>query len=172
MKISISKQSIYLLVLSVFLLIFVLIFSFAVLIPEGKKYREKRTELNKQKIELRKYEEFSANTLAKLKKLQSDNRHTITALSNEFNEQRFIKLHQKHFLSLKIQPKKRLSKEDEFLVYEVNATSSINSPKSFYAFLDAINKSDWLIGVNFPINFKREKDHIKSSFTMKVYRAK
>jgi hypothetical protein len=150
----------------------VLIFSFLVLIPEGKNYREKRTELNKQKIELQKYEDFSASTLKKLKKLQSDNKHTIIALENDFNEKRFIKLHKNNFLSLNIHPKKKLSKEDEFLIYEVNATSSINSPKSFYDFLDAINKSDWLIGVNFPIEFKRDSKVIKSSFTMKVYKAK
>jgi hypothetical protein len=160
------------LILSVLLLIVVLVFSFLVLIPEGKKYREKRAELNKQKVEFKRYDDFSKTILDKLKKLQSDNRHTITALSNEFNEDRFIKLHKKHFLSLNIQPKKKLSKEDEFLVYEVNTTSSIDSPKSFYNFLDALNRSDWVIGVNFPIDFKRDSKIIKSSFTMKVYKVK
>ncbi|NPA59886.1 MAG: hypothetical protein GXO30_05415, partial [Epsilonproteobacteria bacterium] len=77
MKINISRQSIYLLSLSVFLLIFVLIFSFFMLIPKGKEYRAKRMELNKQNIELKRYEEYNANTLEKLKKLQSDNRHII-----------------------------------------------------------------------------------------------
>jgi hypothetical protein len=48
-------------------------------------------------------------------------------------------------------------------------TSQINSPKSFYDFLDAVNKSDWIISVNFPISFKREAEMIRSSFTMKVY---
>jgi hypothetical protein len=58
-----------------------------------------------------------------------------------------------------------------FTIYEVNTTSKINSPKVFYNFLDSINKSDWIIGVNFPINFKREADMIRSSFTMRVYTA-
>jgi hypothetical protein len=62
--------------------------------------------------------------------------------------------------------------EDGFAVYEVNTTSQISSPKSFYDFLDAINKGDWIIGINFPINFKREADVIRSSFTMKVYSVK
>jgi hypothetical protein len=35
--------------------------------------------------------------------------------------------------------------------------------------LDDLNKGDWIIGVNFPINFVRDGEMIKSSFTMKVY---
>ena len=169
MKINISRQSIYLLLLSIFLLIFVLIFSFLVLIPEGKEYREKRAELSKQRAELRRYEDFSDATLQKLKQLQADNGHVITAMDSSFNALRFEKLHRPFFTSLKLSEKKELEKEDEFLVYEVNTTSSINSPQSFYEFLDAVNKSDWVIGINFPINFKRDAEMISSSFTMKVY---
>jgi hypothetical protein len=56
-----------------------------------------------------------------------------------------------------------------FKVYEVNATTKITSPQTFYQFLEKINKSDWIIGVDFPIHFERDGDKIKSSFTMKVH---
>jgi len=46
-KIDFTRQNIYLLGISIFLLIFVLVFSFAVLIPEGKEYRIKRTDFRK-----------------------------------------------------------------------------------------------------------------------------
>ncbi|WP_294964206.1 hypothetical protein [Sulfurimonas sp.] len=169
MKISISRQSIYLLSLSIFLLIFVLIFSFSVLIPKGKEYREQRNLLNKDRMEVRRYEDFSISTLDKLKELQSENAHSITAFDNSFNSERFEKQHSLHFTTLKLSKKKPLENEDEFAVYEVNTTSSINSPQSFYAFLDSINKGDWVIGINFPINFKRDHELITSSFTMRVY---
>ena len=71
---------------------------------------------------------------------------------------------------MKVAQKIRVKDEDNFNVYEVNTTSQINSPKSFYDFLDAVNKSDWIIAINFPIVFKREDDKIRSSFTMKVYK--
>ena len=64
---------------------------------------------------------------------------------------------------------KKLDNEEEFSVYEVNTTSEITSPKNFYNFLEAVNKSDWIVGVNFPITFKRDGEIISSSFTMKVY---
>lgn len=171
MKIKISRQNIYLIVLSSILLIFVLLFSFVVLIPEGKKYREQRVELQKEAKELRKYQNFHDETLEVYKQLQADNRHVIEALTAPFNVERFEKLHKEHFRSLIIAEKEKIADEDPFCVYEVNTTSHINSPQSFYDFLDAINKSEWIIGINFPINFVRDGDLIKSSFTMRVYAA-
>jgi len=169
MKINISRQSIYLLSVSIFLLIIVLVFSFLVLIPEGKEYRKQRSALNKDARELRRYEEFNNATLEKLKQLQADNAHIITAFDNTFNSERFEKQHSSYFTTLKLSKKEPLANEDDFSVYEVNTTSSINSPQSFYEFLDAVNKGDWIIGINFPINFKRNHELITSSFTMKVY---
>jgi len=172
MKIKITKQSLYLLFFSIILLLFVLIFSFLVLIPEGKNYREQRSALNKEAMELRRYEEFADKTLQKLKELQSENTHIITSFDNAFNSTRFQKQFRSYFTSLELSKQEPLDDEDEFSVYEVNTTSSINSPQSFYNFLDAINKADWIIGVDFPIEFKRDHELISSSFTMRVYRSK
>jgi hypothetical protein len=147
-------------------------FSFLVLIPEGKNYREQRGKLNKEAMELRRYEEFADKTLQMLKELQSENAHIITSFDNAFSSTRFQKQFRSYFTSLELSKQVTLDDEDEFSVYEVNTTSSINSPQSFYNFLDAINKADWIIGINFPIEFKRDHELISSSFTMRVYRSK
>jgi len=169
MKINIPRQYIYLIGVSFFLFIFVIVFSIGVLIPSGKEYRIKRLELKKTAKELREYENFHDETLDTLKNLQSNNRSIITAFDATFNPQRFEKQHKEFFSSLSIAAINFSHIDNEFAVYEVNTTSKISSPSSFYDFLDAINKSDWIIGVNFPILFKREGELIKSSFTMKVY---
>jgi len=169
MKINISRQHLYLLGMSVLLLIFVLVFSFASLIPKGKEYRKDRIELRKEMKELRRYQDFHNATQDKLKQLQSDNRHIISAFKAIFNPDRFEKQFRTHFTFLKLSKLEHQGLEQEFVVYEVNTSSHISSPKSFYSFLDAVNKSDWLIGVNFPIDFKRDGELIRSSFTMKVY---
>lgn len=166
---SFSRQNVYLLVLCLFLLIFVFVFSFAVLIPEGKEYRIKKSELKKENTELKQLSDFSIEKEAILQKLQSDNLHAINAFDNEFSTDRFEKQHKNFFNSLSVSKKNRAENEDGFSVYEVNTTSKISSPKSFYDFLDAVNKSDWIIGVNFPINFKRDGEIISSTFTMRVY---
>ncbi|MDK9693842.1 MAG: hypothetical protein OEL19_06320 [Sulfurimonas sp.] len=173
MKINISRQSIYLLASSLFLLIFVLAFSFVVLIPEGKEYRIKRGELAKENLELKQLSDFAAQKEVILQKLQSDNLHAIKAFETGFNPERFMKQHKAFFASLHVFKKEALEEEEDgFSVYEVNASSEISSPKSFYNFLDALGKGDWIISVNFPINFKREGEMIHSSFTMRVYNNK
>jgi len=172
-KSSISRQHIYLLIASLLLFIFVLIFSFGVLIPQGKEYRVKRVELKKVTQALREYQDFYDETLNKYKELQKKNRGIIIAFDRAFNSERFEKQHKKFFLDLVVSKIHRSSTETdkEFALYEVNTTSQMSSPKSFYDFLDAINRSDWIVGVNFPINFNREGNLIKSSFTMHVYAA-
>lgn len=169
MKINISRQHMYVLFASSLLLLFVVIFSFTVLIPEGKEYRVKRAELKKELKELRKYQNFSDETYEVLKKLQNENRHIITAFDTIFDISRFEKQHKPYFTSLSILKVEQIAPVDGFGVYEVNTSSKISSPATFYDFLDAINKSDWIIDINFPIDFKREGELIKSSFTMKVY---
>ena len=169
MKISISRHHIYILLLSVFLFLFVLIFSFGLLIPEGKNYRIKRVELKKAQQEYDKYKNFHDETFDTLKNLQSKNRTIITAFDRIFSPTRFEKQYKNAFSSLKLSRVSRVADEDGFSVYEVNTTSHIASPTNFYDFLDALNKSDWIIGVNFPIKFIRDGEMIKSSFTMKVY---
>jgi len=170
-KINISRQHIYLLSILTFLLVFVLLFSFALLIPKGKEYRKNRVELKKESKELRKYQNFHNEVQEKLKELQSENRNIITAFDATFDPYRFQKQHRDYFSALTLSALSNVGDEDEFIAYEVNTTSEINSPKSFYEFLDAVNKSDWIISVEFPINFKRDGEMIKSSFTMKVFYA-
>lgn len=169
MKINFTRQNVYLLSLSLLLLIFVLIFSFAVLIPQGKEYRIKRNELRKEHSKLRQLEDFSYETEVILKKLKTDNKRIIKAFETSFDAQKFKKVHASYFNSLEVSKQAAVEDEKNFTTYEVNATSQISSPKNFYDFLEAVNKSDWIIGVNFPINFQRDNEVIKSSFTMRVH---
>ena len=166
---SISRQSIYITILSILLLIFVFVFSFVALIPEGKKYRLQRVQLSTQYSDLRRYQDYDAQIFDELKKLQSDNRHIITAFDVSFDKDRFIKKYKAMFNTLEIKEVKALKKEDRFSVYDVKTSSKISSPAVFYKFLDEINKSDWIVAVNFPIDFKRDGEVINSSFKMKVY---
>ena len=169
MKIKMSRHYLYILLSSLFLLLFVLLFAFFVLIPKGKEYRAKRIELQRSNLKLQKYQNYHDKVYTTLKNLQSKNRHIITAFENRFDTKRFIRENKSYFFSLELAKITKAGEKDGFDVYEVNTTSSIASPKNFYDFLDALNKSDWIIGVNFPIIFKRKGDSILSSFTMKVY---
>ena len=169
MKIRMSRHYLYILLSSLFLFLFVLLFAFLVLIPKGKEYRQERLELKKSSVKLQQYQDFHDRVYKKLKDLQSKNRHIITAFENRFDATRFQKENKSYFASLKLSKVVNGADEAGFSVYEVNTTSHIASPANFYNFLDALNKSDWIIGVNFPITFQRDGEMIRSSFRMKVY---
>lgn len=169
MKINISRQNLYLLAIALTLFIAILLFAFLVLIPEGKSYREKRLVIKKEEQELKGFQAVYDETYEILKNLKSDHRAVITAFDNRFDSERFIKQNESFFNSLTLAKISSGSEEAPFMVYEVNTTSHISSPKSFYGFLEHLNKSDWIVSVDFPIHFKREENLIKSTFSMKVY---
>ena len=170
MKINISRQYIYLLVLSIILFVFVIIFAFTILIPKGKEFRADKVSLKKIKVEQNRHQVFHDKTFEELKELQSKNRNIITAFDSKFNSQRFEKYYGKYFERFALSEKKIVdNKYDNFDLYEVNASSKIDSPTSFYSFLEALNKGDWIVSVEFPIIFKRDEKLIHSSFKIKVY---
>lgn len=172
MKFHISRQMIYILALAIIFLIIVFIFAFAFLIPSGKEYRIARMESKKVSYQVDAIQAEYDKVYEKLKGLQSENRHAISAYKTIFNPDRFKKMHQSHFESFSLSELSGHSLDGEFAVYEVNTSSLIHSPQGFYDFLDAVNKSDNIIGVNFPIHFERDANLIKSSFTMHVYIAR
>ena len=164
-----SSQTVYLLIMTITLLIFVLLFSFFVLIPAGQEYRITRSETNKHSAELSQYQQVNDETLKKLTSLQSQHRTVIAAFENRFNQAKFTAENKKYFQNLTLTKVTKVDRQTPFDLYEVNATSKIDSPVVFYNFLDSLKTSDWIIGVNFPIHFKKEGESIISSFTMRVY---
>ena len=169
MKFRISRQMIYILALALVFLIIVFIFAFTLLIPSGKEYRLARMESKKVSYQVDNIQAEYDKVHENLKTLQADNRHIIGAYKTIFNPDRFKKMYASHFESFSLSELARHSQDGEFSVYEVNTSSLIQSPQGFYDFLDGINKSDNIIGVNFPIHFERDANLIKSSFTMHVY---
>lgn len=164
-----SRQTIVMIVLSLTLLLVVLLFSFLLLIPKGKEYRTLRLESKKEMHSLELAQRDYNLARDRLEELKGANRHTISAFNTPFNAERFTKLNKKEFQDLYLTEVTARSEEGMFKVYEVNATSKITSPQSFYHFLESVNKSDWIIGVNFPVYFERDGEKIRSSFTMKVH---
>jgi hypothetical protein len=167
-----NKNILSTLIVAAILLIAVLVLSFFFLIPKGKEYRSDRIDKKKEDAILREYQNYHADTYSKLKELQSKHKHIITSYENKFDPQRFKKLNSDYFQTLELSESIIQPSTDEFVLYEVNATSKISTPESFYNFLTSINKSEWIISINFPINFERDENMIKSSFTMRVHNTK
>lgn len=164
-----NRQTFAMVLLSVMLMISVVAFSFLVLIPKGKEYRLLRLESKKEFQKLESAQQKYDETRIRLEEFEKQHRSTIKAFDASFNTERFTRLYKKEFDDLYLTEITTFETNGTFKTYEVNATSKITSPQSFYAFLENINKSEWIIGVNFPIHFERDGDKIRSSFTMRVY---
>lgn len=164
-----NRQTVFVIILSLFLLAGVVSFSFFFLIPKGKEYRSLRLESKKEFQQLELAQNRFDITNNRLKDLEKQNAHTIGAFEKTFDPGRFERLYKKEFTDLYLTEITTFETNGSFKVYEVNATSKITSPQSFYNFLENVNKSEWVIGVNFPIHFERDGDQIRSSFTMKVH---
>lgn len=164
-----NRQTLFVVILSLFLLVGVVAFSFFFLIPKGKEYRTLRLESKKEFQQLELTQNRFDNTKNRLDDLRKVHKHTIGAFDKIFDPGRFERLYKKEFTDLYLTEMTAVEGNGTFKVYEVNATTKISSPQSFYNFLENINKSEWVIGVNFPIHFERDGDKIRSSFTMKVH---
>ena len=166
-----NYRTLYLVLISLFLFTGIVVFSLFFLIPKGKEYRSLRLESKKEQQMIAREQEEYDRVNEKLKKLKDENAHTMTAFHTKFDPKKFTKINQNDFEDLYLTEIEMADHNGSFKVYEVNATTKISSPQVFYQFLEKINKSDWIIGVNFPIYFERDGDRIKSSFTMKVHRS-
>ncbi|MDP3302225.1 MAG: hypothetical protein Q8S36_09700 [Sulfuricurvum sp.] len=164
-----NHRTLYLVLISLFLFTAIVVFSVLFLIPKGKEYRTLRLESKKEQQMIARVQEEYDRVDEKLEKLKGENSHTLTAFKTPFNPKKFTNNNHEDFENLYLTEIEMVDHNGSFKVYEVNATTKITSPQVFYQFLEKINKSDWIIGVNFPIYFEREGDRIKSSFTMKVH---
>lgn len=170
MKISLSRQTLYMLIIALLLLIIVLTFAFLLLIPKGKEYRMERIAMKKEQVIAKEYQQWHDEVFEQLQQMRSQNKRIIMAFDTPFDAKRFVQEHQNSFESLQLSHVgSRDVNESIYSVYEVNATSKIDSPQTFYGFLERVNKSEWIVNVKFPINFEREGDLIRSSFSMEVY---
>ncbi len=170
MKISFPRHILYLTLFSIFMIIFTIWFAMDKLIPMGKEYRKNHIKLKKEKIDLARYQDFYDKTLKHFNQTKAKNRHIIEALENRFDPTRFKTKYGKYFIDLSLSKISDANQSKWYEIYEVQTTSKIKSPTNFYNFLEALNKSEWIIGVTFPIDFTREGELIHSSFKMQVYK--
>lgn len=160
-------------ILIISLVFIILFFAFVVilLIPVGKDYKRDHKVYTKVIHERDRVQDLHDDTMDNLKDLQTKNRNIILSYGNLFDPDAFAKRYRSYFKRLRLTAINSKEAEGIFDIYEVDALSDIDSPTDFYAFLDAINKSDNIISVEFPINFVATGNTIKASFKLKVFGA-
>jgi competence protein ComGC len=164
-----DTEIIKILIYLVVFIIIVMLFVFVIIIPNVKDYRVEK------KLERRAYKAYSKvqNNLDErqdlLKNLKSDNLKIIKSFDNLFDEQKFAKLLEEYFEATTFSKVDSKGYRENFIVYELNVSTSIETPLRFYEFLDHLNRFDNIIKANFPIEFASNDGFINSSFTIEVY---
>ena len=147
----------------------VMIFVFAIIIPNVKEFRvEKKLE----KRAYRAYHKVNNNLIERqkvFKNIKSDHLKIIKAFDNPFDDKKLKALLDKYFLQTVMHKMDIDGYRENFTVYELNVTTNITTPTNFYDFLDHLNRFDNIVKTNFPIQFSSQDGLINSIFKIEVY---
>jgi hypothetical protein len=166
-----GRNLVNILLLSLGFMILFFLFVAIFLIPTGKQYKKDHKVYMKATYERNKAQDLHDETMMNLKDLQEKNRPIIVAYTNMFDPDAFAKQYKRYFKQLKLTSVDAKERDEIFDIYEVKATSHIHSPTDFYDFLEAVNKSENIISIEFPIRFVADKSVIHASFRLKVFNA-
>jgi tetraacyldisaccharide-1-P 4'-kinase len=165
-----SVQLVTLLSLTLILILAIIIFATAFLIPAGKEYRSDRIKYKEVALERATIKREHKARFDEYKELQGKNRHVIDAFANTFDEKRFQEFTKNYFSHFNLEKSGDVQQEDLYIVYDAKATTSITSPQKFYEFVEALTKYEVIAAVKFPVHFERKEDSLEATFGLKVYR--
>lgn len=144
---------------------------FIFIVPSIKEYKIVKLQNNDRNINLTKIEQAYETESKNLTDLKESNKVILTSFSNNFDESKFTKKTSTFFSNVRLKRLPKISKNENFLRYELKITGTIKSPSNFYNFLAFLNNYENIIKVDFPISMKGNGEDIDTSFNIKVYTA-
>lgn len=145
---------------------------FVFIVPSVKEYKSVRVQYNRHDLALKRVEEVLRAKEERLDKEQSQNERILKALANKFDHDKFIAYANGFFKNANLSKVSKTTKNETYSMYELNVTSLIDSPSSFYRFLDGLKSYENIIKADFPITMKSDGKFINSTFNIKVYHQK
>lgn len=148
----------------------VMLFVFLVVIPSIKTFKTKKAEYlyqQKHKKELALQKEKLETELRSIEKKYAD---ALSAFKNDFDEKSFLSEAGKYFQNIKLIPKSDKKSESGLQIYAFKADFDARTPVQFYKFVDALQKMDNVVKINFPVILDAKNNTIHLQFNMSVYR--
>lgn len=167
-----SLDKIDLLKLLLFLLAFLIItfsFVFALIIPNIKEHRVIQAEHKRVLVHKTRVENLFLEREAELSKLKKENAHVIGAFKHPFSQEEFMRYAMQFFSDVSLVEISKSAYKKEFVEYELNVTSTLQTPTNFYNFLEGLNRYANIVQADFPIHLEADKKSITSTFKIKVY---
>lgn len=109
-------------------------------------------------------------SLNRLESLKNENKALFEQFDGDFNLTHFSKFLNQYFITPTLSEIKQSGAKPEYLQYEFNVSATLESPKSFYEFIEALNVYRNLIELETPINLQStEEGEISINFMLKIY---
>ncbi|WP_331774472.1 hypothetical protein [Sulfurospirillum sp. 1612] len=172
-KIDRSIEKINYVKLLIFFAIFItitLVLLFTLIVPNVKQYRSSRNDYNRANVYKARVEHVLAGREKELKNLQVKNRKIFDAFKHQFSKEEFVSFANQFFHHVTLKEVQQSDYKKEFKVYELNVTSSLNTPVKFYKFLEGLNRYQNIVQADFPIELNAKDNVIDASFKIKVYK--
>jgi hypothetical protein len=159
--------------LMLFLLAFlsvVMLFVFLVVIPAIKTYKTKKALYRERLLTERKLSEKEQQLQKELETYKKEYSDTLEVFRHPFDETAFLEVARQYFQNVKLTPKEKKKSESGLQVYTFEADFNAQTPVKFYQFVDALQKMDSVVKINFPIEIESEGKIIRMQFNLSVYR--
>jgi len=143
------------------------------IIPNIQKLKVAKIYSNRSSVMLKNAREYRDEIYEKHKKLQQKNIKFIEALKLSFKENRFSKFTKKELGNFQIVSISKKEYKDDFLQYEINATTNLGDLSYLYKYIDKLNSYENLASITFPMTIRSNKDYSLSiDFTINAYELK
>ncbi len=149
-------------------LLFILIF--ALVIPAVKSYKSVRESFTAQKERFERAKERYDTVFDRYRALKAKHRKVLEAFENRWDEARFAQTAQSYFDTFSMRLLENNATDGRYRLYEINAKTSMDTPRKFYNFLDALPNMPYVVAADFPIAFQAVDNRtIEGVFRVRVY---
>lgn len=157
-----------------FILLFVAISLFIIfvfIVPNAREYKKTKIEYLRYEKSVKNIENTQKHKEQEFDKFSKQNKKVVEALSKRFDENKFVKYASKFFSDVRLEKSKKQTQEEDFTIYDISVTSSIQTPNNFYDFLIGLSNYENIIKTEYPISMSSYKNTIKLNFHIRVYRS-
>ncbi len=139
------------------------------LLPVIGTYGELKAE-NKETLDLiTKKDIIHKELTVEVDRIHLDNDQIIEAFNHVFNANDFLEFCDKFFKDTVLKKVDLEGYKGEYMTYEFYTTMRVDSPASFYRFLNGLSEYKNIIQIEHPIKMEGAGEFIKISFMIKVY---
>ncbi|RUM65763.1 MAG: hypothetical protein DSZ06_04505 [Sulfurospirillum sp.] len=158
------KFLLYVLIFLVIILLLLLLF----IIPGIKAYKQSSTNLKNIKEKSLHLQKKELSVKERLEAFKDSKSKLNKKADTPFDLNDFKQYAQKFLKDVKII--KTQNEDTNFEEYNVSASTATKSPKSFFDFIDALNKYNSVVKINFPIELISKDNKIDLKFNVNIYK--